>query len=145
MLVMRRSHAKSKNGCRTCIKRRVKCDEHRPSWQDLTLLRGSSSADFLSLACVQASRRCDYPETNALSKKQSMALLAWPDGIERACREWKRTGNPLLPSYGIDPSPDWHRLPLSSLRYLHYLLLVGTVLDGSNARRFCIWWNEFPL
>ncbi|TIA16707.1 hypothetical protein D6C80_04399 [Aureobasidium pullulans] len=51
----RRPHVKSKNGCLTCKRRQVRCDEHRPE----------------CLNCGRLSRKCEYPDM----KDSSVARL----------------------------------------------------------------------
>ncbi|KAE9364192.1 hypothetical protein N431DRAFT_388147 [Stipitochalara longipes BDJ] len=76
----RRSHHKSRNGCFECKRRRVKCDELRPSCARCTLLLGKCSyllelqstanaqRDGLSLPSSQCSIL--YPSPNALSSSE---------------------------------------------------------------------------
>ncbi|KAM0284405.1 hypothetical protein ACHAQH_001981 [Verticillium albo-atrum] len=50
-VVSRRSHPKSRTGCRTCKKRKIKCDEHKPSCRN----------------CIKHAVACDFLQTHAAS------------------------------------------------------------------------------
>ncbi|CRK28136.1 hypothetical protein BN1708_004572 [Verticillium longisporum] len=50
-VVSRRSHPKSRTGCRTCKKRKIKCDEHKPSCGN----------------CIKHAVACDFLQTHATS------------------------------------------------------------------------------
>ncbi|PNH44799.1 hypothetical protein VD0004_g2936 [Verticillium dahliae] len=50
-VVSRRSHPKSRTGCRTCKKRKIKCDEHKPSCRN----------------CIKHAVACDFLQTHATS------------------------------------------------------------------------------
>ncbi|KAH7364718.1 hypothetical protein BKA65DRAFT_491923 [Rhexocercosporidium sp. MPI-PUGE-AT-0058] len=63
---IRASHTKSKNGCRTCKTRRVKCDESRPSCKN----------------CCSTGRKCDgYGIWNAVSIPATTTRETTPPGI----------------------------------------------------------------
>ncbi|CRK20199.1 hypothetical protein BN1723_012067 [Verticillium longisporum] len=50
-VVSRRSHPKSRTGCQTCKKRKIKCDEHKPSCRN----------------CIKHAVACDFLQTHATS------------------------------------------------------------------------------
>ncbi|KAK4236150.1 sterol uptake control protein 2 [Achaetomium macrosporum] len=56
-IVNRRSHAKSRTGCRTCKRRRIKCDESRPSCRN----------------CEKHAVTCDFATSNAPSASPAVS------------------------------------------------------------------------
>ncbi|KAK3305593.1 uncharacterized protein B0T15DRAFT_567482 [Chaetomium strumarium] len=59
-IVNRRSHAKSRTGCRTCKRRRIKCDESRPSCRNCE--KHAVACDFASSDSASASPAVPSPQ-----------------------------------------------------------------------------------
>ncbi|KAK2008100.1 hypothetical protein LZ32DRAFT_609734 [Colletotrichum eremochloae] len=60
-VVSRRSHPKSRTGCRTCKNRKIKCDEHKPSCRN----------------CIKHAVPCDFLQ----SQRHSSSIPRSPDSI----------------------------------------------------------------
>ncbi|PTB41311.1 hypothetical protein M441DRAFT_79471 [Trichoderma asperellum CBS 433.97] len=86
--VMQRSHVKSKNGCQACKRKRVKCDEFRPTCRK----------------CLLTGSECQYYRPHAVEASDALEPLCWPAHIEQSCMQWKETGYPPFPTLKIATS-----------------------------------------
>ncbi|KAL6825390.1 hypothetical protein J3E69DRAFT_334219 [Trichoderma sp. SZMC 28015] len=125
--VIRRSHVKSRNGCQTCKRKRVKCDEFRP----------------ICRRCLFTGSECGYYRSPVTQATDAFDSLWWPTHIEKSCIQWKETGRPPFPTLKIATSLGWHNMPLADLRYLYQTALAVSVLDLSGTSDMCLLLGEF--
>ncbi|KLU90167.1 hypothetical protein MAPG_09133 [Magnaporthiopsis poae ATCC 64411] len=69
VVVNRRSHAKSRTGCRTCKRRRIKCDENRPSCRN----------------CVKHGVTCDFVQSDASAAATAASSHRDPSPLHSPC------------------------------------------------------------
>ncbi|KAH8807123.1 hypothetical protein F5884DRAFT_788581 [Xylogone sp. PMI_703] len=127
--ILRRSHNKSKTGCHACKRRRVKCDEFRPTCRRC---RG------LGLSCI-------FPENDDEKSVETTASVRWPGTVEQACTKWKESGEPPFPALRMAASPSWHNMSMTDLRYLYQMAVVATMLELSGTSNMGLSWGEFPI
>ncbi|KAI5462776.1 hypothetical protein BGZ63DRAFT_379686 [Mariannaea sp. PMI_226] len=121
--VVRRSHIKSRNGCESCKRRRVKCDEFRPTCYKCMSMKINP---------------CVYQTEQA---PQSTSSDRWPTSIEDACANWRISGEPPFPT--LSKSPGWHTMPMADLKYLYQTALAVNVLDASGTSGAALFLAEF--
>ncbi|EXJ62117.1 hypothetical protein A1O7_02550 [Cladophialophora yegresii CBS 114405] len=127
--VLRRSQGKSKNGCKTCVGRRIRCDQAKPACQK----------------CTRSGRECIYASVPGEALSEHATSMAWLDDIDGSCQAWRDTGETPFPILMVPSSLDWHGLDARGLRYFYYIASLGDVLDRNNSRHFCLWWMGYDL
>ncbi|KIW70443.1 hypothetical protein PV04_02712 [Phialophora macrospora] len=127
--VLRRSHVKSKNGCKTCIARRIRCDQARPVCQ----------------RCTRSGRECVFASVPAETVSDHATSIAWLNAIDGSCQAWRDSGATPFPILMVPSSLDWHGLDARGLRYFYYIASLGDILDRNNSRQFCLWWMGYDL
>lgn len=102
----RREHSKSRNGCTVCKRRHVRCDQGRPIWYKLSMLRRVEVlliADHSS-SCLVRGDQCIYERhspTDSTSRGQSMAIRLRRDTTSSPIDLTGRLADPFE-SWGID-------------------------------------------
>lgn len=151
--VIRRSHTKSKIGCKTCKSRHIKCDEFQPQWLVVcSFLRTYENGHVnmqttpISRNCLLTKRLCTYPASSTGEPvNHPVSGLSWPTDIEQSCQKWRDIGEPPFPILNLPKTPSWHSLSMRDLRYMHQLALLASILELGKTRQMCLWWCEFPL
>ncbi|KAL3457424.1 hypothetical protein BJX64DRAFT_293200 [Aspergillus heterothallicus] len=100
----RRTHTKSRAGCLTCKKRRVKCDETRPTCR----------------RCIRTGWSCSWPDSRPSPTQDNNPPLSIPDGIPSRIFQTQRETrffeffrlHTVSDLSGWSPSSFWQRLVL---------------------------------
>ncbi|KAL8678909.1 MAG: hypothetical protein Q9186_004766 [Xanthomendoza sp. 1 TL-2023] len=120
----RKSHTKSRKGCKTCKKRHIRCDENFPQ------------------CCV-----CDYrhnpPPSDEPSVPQGPNLL-WTRPIEDAIEAWHQTGIFPLPNLGLHSGRQFQGLSRDDLRLIYHLVSIHQDLQRVNLAQCTVWVQELP-
>ncbi|KAK2669694.1 Zn(2)-C6 fungal-type DNA-binding domain [Fusarium oxysporum f. sp. vasinfectum] len=129
--VQRRSHKKSRNGCQTCKKRRIKCDENKPVCKNCSHLSFTCSFDTASDAATKTT-------VVPIRPRQRGRPLTW-------------ASDPGISTQALVPismdrqlsSPSQQSLPLNidDLRLYHHYITVASLTFGDDA----MWHDKIPL
>ncbi|KAF7712495.1 Fungal Zn(2)-Cys(6) binuclear cluster domain-containing protein [Penicillium ucsense] len=134
----RRSHTKSRNGCKTCKRRHIRCDETFPQCRN----------------CTKHNCRCDYqdiplplplplPLDNATIPQSDQDLLVLAN-VEAEVQRWHSMG--LTPHLELDAgsySP-WSSLSRLDSLLIHHILGLYTDLDQRGLSDCTIWARILP-
>ncbi|KAH8585963.1 hypothetical protein B0O99DRAFT_645753 [Bisporella sp. PMI_857] len=128
----RRSHIKSRNGCATCKRRHLRCDETLPQCQN----------------CTKYNCRCPYQdilenEQRDLTPKRPNLL--WTLEIEADIRSWQQTGRPPFPSLHLFPAIPFEHCSLEDLRLIHHVASISSEFCTHDSSNFTIWVRHVPL
>lgn len=159
----RRSHTKSRKGCKTCKRRHIRCDETFPQWYVLTALRPASTGATDSLAvlccalltslasrnCTKHQVRCDYLDNTTATGDGSpspspSANLLWTPEIEAAVESWQQTGKFPFPELEIVPQPQWHTYSKTDLRLVHHLATITSEMYRYGTSHLTTWTEFMP-
>ncbi|KAK2732147.1 C6 zinc finger protein [Colletotrichum kahawae] len=99
-VVSRRSHPKSRTGCRTCKNRKIKCDEHKPSCRN----------------CIKHAVPCDFLQSQRQSSASSLPRS--PGGTESQGPS-NGTHGGSIPGFGGGGGVDDLSLNLIDLELMH--------------------------
>ncbi|KAH7141904.1 hypothetical protein EDB81DRAFT_723144 [Dactylonectria macrodidyma] len=137
--VQRRSHKKSRNGCRNCKRRRIKCDENKPVCKN----------------CSRCSIPCDFNPNNSINSAASAASAANANAPRKRGRPLKKwtaslsipeTGSadspsPLDPALSLTETPG-HPQPLNveDLQLFHHYMSNTSLTFGDNV----LWRDKVP-
>lgn len=129
----RRSHTKSRKGCKTCKRRHIRCDESYPQCRN----------------CSKHQVRCDYMDSPNLASPGSpdgsaKANLLWTPQIETALDIWQRTGQFPFPELRIYPEPQWHTYSKPELRLIHHLSSIADGMLQSRSNKMTVWTDFLP-
>ncbi|KAF2816006.1 uncharacterized protein BDZ99DRAFT_377424 [Mytilinidion resinicola] len=129
----RRSHTKSRKGCKTCKKRHIRCDETFPQCRN----------------CTKHQVRCDYldsPSANAPESPKSpqQANLLWTAEIEATISIWQQTDEFPFPELRVYPQPLWRAYSKSELRLVHHLSSITNEMFRSQTSRLTTWTDLMP-
>ncbi|KAH2961964.1 hypothetical protein KXW43_002568 [Aspergillus fumigatus] len=129
----RKSHTKSRNGCATCKRRHIRCDETFPQCRN----------------CTKHNCRCDYMDV-ALAREQSNKARKAPDllmspEIEMEIENWHVTGVPPFPELMHYPRNAWYKLFRSDLRLIHHIIGLSIDLHRRGFGECTIWAQKMPL
>ncbi|KAJ5491331.1 hypothetical protein N7539_002898 [Penicillium diatomitis] len=139
----RRSHTKSRNGCKTCKRRHIRCDETFPQWYAHTSMDRN---------CTKHNCRCDYqdiplplplPLDHATIPQfdQDRVVLA---NVEAEVQRWHSMGStPHLELDAGSYSPHSSLSRLDSL-LIHHILGLCTDLDQRGLSDCTIWARILP-
>ncbi|RPB29222.1 hypothetical protein L211DRAFT_262604 [Terfezia boudieri ATCC MYA-4762] len=130
----RRSHTKSRNGCKTCKKRHIRCDESFPQCGN----------------CTKHNVRCDYMDQP--DAETSQTVLGTPDlkmtpQIERDIRQWRETGVSPFPSLGVTEQPALTLAQYSNtdLRLIYHISSIAVQMQNAEAQQRSVWVRRVPL
>ncbi|EXK35670.1 hypothetical protein FOMG_08883 [Fusarium oxysporum f. sp. melonis 26406] len=129
--VQRRSHKKSRNGCQTCKKRRIKCDENKPVCKNCAHLSFSCSFDTAS----DAGTKTTVVPIRPRQRGRPLALAPDPGAATQALVPI--TMDRQLPS----PSQQSLSLNVDDLRLYHHYITVTSLTFGDDA----MWHDKIPL
>lgn len=133
----RKSHTKSRKGCRMCKKRHIRCDENFPQWYVVANCQ-SVYDDLLttpSKNCTKHSVRCDYMDMSKAGEDPPKGsrppdLLTTPQ-LQQALDTWRLTGESPLPELRKSDLTYWTRFSTIDLRLVHHI----TTLSSDMYRR----------
>ncbi|KAL8821994.1 MAG: hypothetical protein Q9223_000074 [Gallowayella weberi] len=127
----RKSHTKSRKGCKTCKKRHIRCDENFPQCRN----------------CTKHSCVCDYKHNPPPSDEPSVSQgpnLLWTRPIEGAIEAWRQTGIIPLPNLGLHSGRQFQGLSREDLRLVYHLLSIHQDLQRVNLSQCTVWVQELP-
>ncbi|KAJ6191308.1 hypothetical protein N7519_001329 [Penicillium mononematosum] len=129
----RKSHTKSRNGCKTCKRRHIRCDETFPQCRN----------------CTKHNCRCDYQDTAATQggspspPRRGPDLLISPE-IEMEIDNWHRTGVPPYPELLQCPRSGWSGLSRTDLRLIHHIIGLSIDLHRRGLSGCTVWAQKMP-
>ncbi|OQE68395.1 hypothetical protein PENNAL_c0154G10744 [Penicillium nalgiovense] len=129
----RKSHTKSRNGCKTCKRRHIRCDETFPQCHN----------------CTKHNCRCDYQDTGATQggsppgPRRGPGLLISPE-IEIGIENWHRTGVPPYPELLQYPRSAWSGLSRTDLRLIHHIIGLSIDLHRRGLSGCTVWVQKMP-
>ncbi|KAF2757154.1 hypothetical protein EJ05DRAFT_57176 [Pseudovirgaria hyperparasitica] len=129
----RRSHTKSRKGCRTCKKRHIRCDEAFPQCRN----------------CTKHQVRCDYMDSPSVSSPggfdgTASANLLWTKEIEQTVDIWLRNGEFPFPELRVYPQPQWHSYSKTELRLIHHLCSITNEMLRNRSTKLTVWTDCLP-
>ncbi|KAI9669181.1 MAG: hypothetical protein M1829_005182 [Trizodia sp. TS-e1964] len=131
----RRSHTKSRKGCKTCKRRHIRCDESFPQCRNCT--KHSCRCDYLD-APNPEDERARSPQT-----PQSANLPTSPD-VERELAIWRQTGISPFPALRMPLTLMPQSYSASELRLLHHICSISQEMQLRNTNRYTIWTAQIP-
>ncbi|KAJ5089274.1 hypothetical protein N7532_007958 [Penicillium argentinense] len=128
----RKSHTKSRNGCKTCKKRHIRCDETFPQCRN----------------CTKHNCRCDYQDVAAIQSSSPTSrrrpdLLMSPE-IEMEIENWQRTGIPPYSELIQCPRAGWSGLSRVDLRLIHHIIGLSIDLHRRGLSATTVWAQKMP-
>ncbi|WPH03520.1 Hypothetical protein R9X50_00640000 [Acrodontium crateriforme] len=129
----RRSHTKSRKGCKTCKRRHIRCDETFPQCRN----------------CTKHQVRCDYSEgigSDTESQRQSPeqpSVMLTP-GSESRIRQWEETNTFPYPALEIFPPPQTQEYSKNELRLIHHLSSMSNDLLMKGTSDLTVWTTQLP-
>lgn len=131
----RKSHTKSRNGCRTCKRRHIRCDETFPQCRN----------------CTKHNCRCDYMDVQTTrddsaqvqTSKTPLNLMMTPE-IDAEIEKWRVTGVPPFQELSQCPRNDWHRFSKSTLRLIHHIAGLSIDLHRRGLGEATVWSANMP-
>ncbi|EMC92251.1 hypothetical protein BAUCODRAFT_78015 [Baudoinia panamericana UAMH 10762] len=128
----RRSHTKSRKGCKTCKRRHIRCDETYPQCRN----------------CTKHQVRCDYMETagSDIESQQSpeQQSLQLSPGSESRVEQWQQSGRFPYPEMQVFPHPHAHEYSRNDLRLIHHLSTIANNLTLKGASHLTTWTQKVP-
>ncbi|KAJ5388485.1 hypothetical protein N7509_011026 [Penicillium cosmopolitanum] len=127
----RKSHTKSRNGCKTCKKRHIRCDETFPQCRN----------------CTKHNCRCDYQDVAVTqtppNSRRGPDLLMSP-AIEMEIDNWHRSGIPPYPELMQCPRSGWTGLSRADLRLIHHIIGLSIDLHRRGLSACTVWAHKMP-
>ncbi|KAG0158485.1 hypothetical protein PDIDSM_6000 [Penicillium digitatum] len=129
----RKSHTKSRNGCKTCKRRHIRCDETFPQCRN----------------CTKHNCRCDYRDAATTQGGSPPAARRGPDlltspEIEMEIDNWHRTGVPPYPELLQCPRSGWSGLSRTDLRLIHHIIGISIDLHRRGLSGCTVWAQKMP-
>ncbi|KAH7407025.1 hypothetical protein DE146DRAFT_606989 [Phaeosphaeria sp. MPI-PUGE-AT-0046c] len=129
----RRSHTKSRKGCKTCKRRHIRCDETFPQCRN----------------CTKHQVRCDYMDSPTALMPESpqspqQPNLLWTPEIEVTIDIWRQTGEFPFPDLQVYPQPQWHALSRTDLRLIHHLSTISNEMFRNRTSKSTLWTDMMP-
>jgi len=129
----RRSHTKSRKGCKTCKKRHIRCDETFPQCRN----------------CTKHQVRCDYMDNPTAQSPDSprspkQPNLLWTPEIEATIDLWRQTGEFPFPELRVYPQPNWRAMSKIDLRLVHHLATIANETFRFRTSKLTIWSENMP-
>ncbi|KAF1811830.1 hypothetical protein P152DRAFT_398471 [Eremomyces bilateralis CBS 781.70] len=129
----RRSHTKSRKGCKTCKRRHIRCDETFPQCRN----------------CTKHQVRCDYMDSPTAPGDESpryppQANLLWTPEIERTIDSWRATGEFPFPELNVFPQPHWPSVSKTDLRLIYHVCSISSELQRNRTSKLTIWTDYIP-
>ncbi|EEH34258.2 hypothetical protein PAAG_05307 [Paracoccidioides lutzii Pb01] len=129
----RKSHTKSRKGCKTCKRRHIRCDETTPQCRN----------------CTKHNCRCDYMD-NVIVRDQAPAQRVGPDllmspEIDIEIDEWLKTGNPPFPELQLSSRAYWFKFSRTDLRLIHHIAGLSIDLHRRGYSNCTVWAQKMPI
>ncbi|KAI9816662.1 MAG: hypothetical protein M1832_005048 [Thelocarpon impressellum] len=128
----RRSHTKSRKGCKTCKKRHIRCDESFPQCRN----------------CTKHNCRCDYMDApspvETSPKTTPRADLLWTPEVEREVELWRAGGSSPFPETPFHPQTPVAEFSSSELRLIHHLAAVSRQMESAGTSSLTLWAPKIP-
>ncbi|EER26884.1 Fungal Zn binuclear cluster domain containing protein [Coccidioides posadasii C735 delta SOWgp] len=128
----RKSHTKSRKGCKTCKRRHIRCDETMPQCRN----------------CTKHNCRCDYMDVFIAQEQAASTrcpdLLMSPE-IEMEIDTWQRTGNPPFPELQPSSRTYWYRFSKTDLRLIHHISGLSIDLHRRGYSSCTVWAQKMPI
>ncbi|KAF2241196.1 hypothetical protein BU26DRAFT_182699 [Trematosphaeria pertusa] len=129
----RRSHTKSRKGCKTCKKRHIRCDETFPQCRN----------------CTKHQVRCDYMDSPTAMipespKSPQQPNLLWTPEIDATIELWRQTGEFPFPELRVYPQPQWRIFPKTDLRLVHHLASISNEMFRNRTSKLTLWTDMMP-
>ncbi|EOA85255.1 hypothetical protein ACJQWK_06942 [Exserohilum turcicum] len=129
----RRSHTKSRKGCKTCKRRHIRCDETFPQCRN----------------CTKHQVRCDYMDSPTAVLPESpqspqQPNLLWTPEIEATIELWRHTGEFPFPELRVYPHPQWRALTMVDLRLIHHLSSISNEMFRNGTSKSTLWTDMMP-
>ena len=149
----RKSHTKSRKGCKTCKRRHIRCDENFPQWYALIY----NGVIWLTLAnahhsrnCTKHSCRCDYndlpPSDDAPRSPQEPNLL-WTPKIESEIQAWRQSGIFPFSEMNLERFPfhDFRVYGVRDLRLVYHISDIYRSFMLANFVHCTLWVEQIPM
>ncbi|PVH96696.1 hypothetical protein DM02DRAFT_105738 [Periconia macrospinosa] len=129
----RRSHTKSRKGCKTCKKRHIRCDETFPQCRN----------------CTKHQVRCDYMDSPTAMipespKSPQHPNLLWTPEIDSMIELWRQTGEFPFPELRVYPQPQWRAFHKTDLRLIHHLASISAEMFRNRTSKLTLWADMLP-
>ncbi|KAF1954715.1 hypothetical protein CC80DRAFT_114197 [Byssothecium circinans] len=129
----RRSHTKSRKGCKTCKKRHIRCDETFPQCRN----------------CTKHQVRCDYMDSPTAMipespKSPQHPNLLWTPEIDATVELWRQTGEFPFPDLRVYRQPKWRAFPKTDLRLVHHLASISNEMFRNQTSNLTLWTDMMP-
>ncbi|KAK4947336.1 hypothetical protein LTR10_013704 [Elasticomyces elasticus] len=126
----RKSHTKSRKGCRTCKRRHIRCDENFPQCRN----------------CTKHNCRCDYMDIPAageepLKGSKPPDLLMSPE-LQSRLDNWRITGEPPLSELQTRDKVYWTRFSTIDLRLIHHIVTLSTDMHTRGYSSCTVWGSK---
>lgn len=123
----RKSHTKSRKGCRTCKNRHIRCDENFPQCRN----------------CTKHNCRCDYMDMPAagaepLKGSKPPDLLMSPE-LQHRLDNWRMTGEAPLAELRMHDTVYWTRFSTIDLRLIHHMVTLSTDMNSRGYSSCTAW------
>ncbi|KAM3519820.1 hypothetical protein NHJ13051_007244 [Beauveria bassiana] len=128
----RRGHIKSRNGCETCKRRHIRCDEGFPQCSN----------------CTKHKSRCPYNDMQGSPDRATTPDepdLMWTSQITTDITEWQRTRTFPFPFLGDYPVIEPKFYSVEDLRLIYHLASLYHQLAGMEANNLTLWTRFFAL
>ncbi|OAA40381.1 Zn(2)-C6 fungal-type DNA-binding domain protein [Beauveria brongniartii RCEF 3172] len=127
----RRGHIKSRNGCETCKRRHIRCDEGFPQCSN----------------CTKHKSRCPYNDMQGSPDRAATPDepdLMWTPQITTDITEWQRTRTFPFPFLGDYPIIEPQFYSVEDLRLIYHLAALYHQLAGMEANNLTLWTRHIP-
>ncbi|KAI9834010.1 MAG: hypothetical protein M1826_005915 [Phylliscum demangeonii] len=128
----RRSHTKSRKGCKTCKRRHIRCDETFPQCRN----------------CTKHNCRCDYMDgprpRDKRARSPSGPDLLWSPAIKKEIDSWRRTEQFPFPEMQVEPQPMVQNYSITDLRLMHHLCSITRDMQLRGTAPFVVWTDRIP-
>ncbi|OJJ74188.1 hypothetical protein ASPBRDRAFT_119811 [Aspergillus brasiliensis CBS 101740] len=128
----RKSHTKSRFGCKTCKRRHIRCDETFPQCRN----------------CTKHNCRCDYMDVATVhddaSSMRNVPDLLMSAEIEMEIKNWQFTGVAPFAELLQFPRTCWTKLSLTDLRLIHHIVGLSIDLQRRGLASCTIWAQKMP-
>ncbi|KAM3440022.1 hypothetical protein NHJ13734_003457 [Beauveria thailandica] len=127
----RRGHIKSRNGCETCKRRHIRCDEGFPQCAN----------------CTKHKSRCPYNDMQGSPDRAATPDepdLMWTPQITTDITEWQRTRTFPFPFLGDYPVIEPQFYSVEDLRLIYHLASLYQQLAGMEANNLTLWTRHIP-
>ncbi|KIW34508.1 uncharacterized protein PV07_01284 [Cladophialophora immunda] len=128
----RKSHTKSRKGCKTCKKRHIRCDETFPQCRN----------------CTKHNCRCDYMDLQVAGEEPLKGtkppdLLMSPE-LQLRLDNWRLTGESPLQELQVPDRIYWTRFSTIDLRLVHHITTLSTDIHNLGYSHCTVWGPRMP-